>query len=339
MVFNSGIIMEKIIGVIAVSFISGLLGAIAVSKYGVYLGLADKPNERSSHSVVTPRGGGIGFLFAMAFTGFVVLKAYLFTIIAIFVGAISFMDDLTGLSAKTKLFFQLTASAAAVIVYADFHYSVPHLLSFLFWVAFMVWSANSYNFMDGINGIAGLTGLVAFGLTAFFSYYELHNQEVALVSLGLAAGSLGFLPLNFPKAQVFMGDVGSVFLGFIFSFLVMKSASGLSEIVCLFMFMFMFYGDALLTILFRLKDGENLLQAHRRHLYQYMSNEIALPQGAVSLLYAAIQVVIGILAIWAYRINLNWQFALLIVCMVLFICSYLFIKTIKTRNNICKIAN
>src|SRR3972149_8133386 len=93
---------------------------------------------------------------------------------------------------------------------------------FVFWIVFITGTANLYNFMDGINGIAGFTGVIGFGLIAYFSYYILNDYNLLLMSLILTAVCIGFLPFNFPKAKVFMGDVGSIFLGFVFASFVVK---------------------------------------------------------------------------------------------------------------------
>src|SRR3970282_96264 len=130
---------------------------------------------------------------------------------------------------------------------------------FLFWLIFIVGTTNFYNFMDGINGIAGLTGLVGFGLMAYFSYFVLNTHDVFLMSAVLAAGCLGFLPFNFLKARVFMGDVGSIFLGFVFASFVVKMSVTINIFLCMIMFICTFYADAVITIYYRRKRGENLM--------------------------------------------------------------------------------
>ena len=183
--------------------------------------------------------------------------------------------------------------------------------------------------MDGINGIAGLTGLVGFGLLAFYSYYIADKPDVTLMSLVLSVGCAGFLPLNFPKARVFMGDVGSIFLGFIFAFFVLKLSVSINIFLCLSMFLCTFYSDAIITIYYRWRRGENLMQAHRSHLYQYLSNELRLPQWKVSALYAGLQFVFGLLSLVTFKHGLLWQLGLIGLFVILFTMSYRFIKNIK----------
>src|SRR4030065_2467558 len=108
---------------------------------------------------------------------------------------------------------------------------------FLFWLIFITATTNFYNFMDGINGIAGLTGLIGFGLMAYFAYFMLNDYDLFLMSMILATGCIGFLPFNFPRARVFMGDVGSIFLGFVFASFVVKLSTSINIFLCLIMFL------------------------------------------------------------------------------------------------------
>src|SRR4030065_2464781 len=143
---------------------------------------------------------------------------------------------------------------------------------FLFWLIFITATTNFYNFMDGINGIAGLTGLIGFALMAYFAYFMLNDYDLFLMSIILAAGCMGFLPFNFPRARVFMGDVGSIFLGFVFASFVVMFSVRISIFLCLVMFLCTFYADAIVTIYYRCRRGENMMQVHRSHLCQYLSN-------------------------------------------------------------------
>jgi UDP-N-acetylmuramyl pentapeptide phosphotransferase/UDP-N-acetylglucosamine-1-phosphate transferase len=151
------------------------------------------------------------------------------------------------------------------------------------------------------------------------------------MSLVLASGCLGFLPFNFPKAKVFMGDVGSILLGFVFASFVVKLSTNIGIFLCLIMFLCTFYADALVTIFYRRLSEENLMEAHRNHLYQYMSNELRLPHWMVALMYLAIQLVFGLLALLAYSNGLFWQLVLFVVFCMIFLLSYKIIKGINPR--------
>jgi Fuc2NAc and GlcNAc transferase len=147
--------------------------------------------------------------------------------------------------------------------------------------------------MDGINGMAGLTGVLAFGALAVFAQHSGLDEGEVLFNLGVAAACLGFLPLNFPRARVFMGDVGSILLGFLFASQVFRYSASPVSFFMLCGFLFLYYADTITTLVIRKLDGEKLSQAHRRHLYQILANEFGLPHYAVTLLYGAVQALIS----------------------------------------------
>ena len=180
--------------------------------------------------------------------------------------------------------------------------------------------------MDGINGIAGITALIAFSFIAFFSFYIMDDKNTALMSLVLVMGCFGFLPFNFPKAKVFLGDVGSIFLGFVFAVFVVKLSITINIFLCVIMFLSTFYADAIITIFYRLKNGENLTKAHRSHLYQYLSNELNYPHWKVTVIYALVQIVCGFLAIILYNKTISFQLILIFVFGLAFIIVYNNIK-------------
>ena len=267
---------------ISLSFFLSAIFAAIVSKMGYRIVLLDKTNERSSHSQPTPRGGGVGIWIALMLIGFFGVEDIFFTLIGGSVGLLGLFEDRFTLSSKSRLIIQLGLSASVVYLFSGTPASVVAIAFFLFWVLFIAGTANFYNFMDGINGIAGLTGVVGFGLMAFFSFFIANKPDIVLFSIVLAVACLGFLPFNFPKARVFMGD-------------------------------------------------ENLMQAHRSHLYQYMSNELGYPHWKVSLLYAMTQLIVGALAIWAYQRNIVLQIVLVAGYGTLFLFSYKLIKAIKPK--------
>jgi len=148
--------------------------------------------------------------------------------------------------------------------------------------------------MDGINGIAGITGTVGFGLLALFNFLAGGDSNFSVLSICLALSCLGFLPFNMPKARVFMGDVGSILLGFTFAGMVAWLSKGPLDFICLAAFLFPFYADELTTMAVRIRDGENLLRAHRRHLYQLLANEKGVSQWKISVGYGMLQLVVGV---------------------------------------------
>ena len=226
---------------ILLSFLLSVLTASIISQIGSKTALVDHPNYRSSHSLPTPRGGGIGIWLAFVIIGVFFFKDNAFTLIAGIAGLIGFLEDIFTLSSRLRLLIQIIISALVAWLFLTMPLSMITVLLFVFWIIFITGTANLYNFMDGINGIAGFTGVVGFGLIAYFSYYILNDYNLFLMSLILTAGCIGFLPFNFPKAKVFMGDVGSIFLGFVFASFVVKLSVTINIFLCMIMFLCTFY--------------------------------------------------------------------------------------------------
>jgi Fuc2NAc and GlcNAc transferase len=276
------------------SFIFGFIGAYCMSKIGHRFSLVDNVNERSSHSTPTPRGGGIGILAALLFAGVFVLRDIRFTFIFFGVGICGFLDDIFSLSPKLRLLFQILFSATLVFMRLGAPGSSAEVLIFSFLVIFITGTANFYNFMDGINGIAAITGIVGFGLVAYFAYFISKTPSLALTGVILSTACLGFLPFNFLKAKVFMGDVGSVSLGFVFALMAVWLSRNVFDFICLSSFLFPFYADELTMIYIRLRSRENLMLPHRRHFYQILANELQVPHWKVSSAYGITQFAIGV---------------------------------------------
>ena len=314
---------------ILLSILLSAVSSAIILRFSSSIALVDIPNERSSHSIPTPRGGGIGIWIALVIVGVFIVRDFYFSAILSITGILGLLEDRFTLSSRIRLLSQFVISFFVVSLFSGLPPTLLTIFLYLFWLIFIVGTTNFYNFMDGINGIAGLTGLVGFGLMAYFSYFVLNTHDVFLMSAVLAAGCLGFLPFNFPRARVFMGDVGSIFLGFVFASFVVKMSANINIFFCIIMFLCTFYSDATVTIFYRWRRGENLMQAHRSHLYQYMSNELGFPHWKVSTLYAVVQLAVGVTAIWAYQKNIAFQVTLMVVYVILFIALYRLIKAIK----------
>ncbi|MBF0466479.1 MAG: glycosyltransferase family 4 protein [Nitrospirae bacterium] len=321
----------------SVSLLSILIstsGAFFIARYGHKFSLIDNPQQRSSHTSPTPRGGGIGIWIAFIGIGLIFTKNYQLILVPGVIGLMGFIDDRYSLSQRVRLIIQIILSFLSVYSYNQPAILPVGILLVAFWVVFITATANFYNFMDGINGIAGLTGVAGFGLMAFFSYYFGHfgnEYPITLMSISLLCACLGFLPLNFPNARVFMGDAGSLLLGFVFALFIVKLSSNIRVFLCLIMFLCTFYADASVTIFHRWKRGENLIQPHRRHLYQYLSNELGSPHWHVSLIYAGSQFVVGSVALFAYTKGLLWQITVFVVFSLLFLACYKFVKNMAPR--------
>ena len=271
--------------------ILGGAGAWIIFLFAFRVGLVDHPNERSSHATPTPRGGGVGILAAFILASLFVKMPLTFWLPAALLTLFSFFSDKFELSPKIRLPIQFIA-ALFLVQLSAFSFQ-PSAFSLFLLAIFIVGTANFYNFMDGINGIAGITGVVAFGLLALSTLLSGAAPSFVILAICLSLSCLGFLPFNMPKARVFMGDVGSILLGFVFAAMVVYLSKSLIDIICLAAFLFPFYADELTTMYVRLRDRESLTRPHRRHLYQILANEYGMPHWKVSVAYGLSQLIIG----------------------------------------------
>ncbi len=278
----------------------GSFGAWIIIKWGASFGLLDKVSARSSHKGVVPRGGGIGILAAFVLASIVLKIPVGLWASATVLSLVTLFDDRFELSPKFRLAVQFMAVFAFLLSVYYFPSSilpatVLHILIlFIFSVIFIVGTTNYYNFMDGINGIAGITGIVVFSLIASFTILSGGHNSILILTISIALACLGFLPFNIPRARVFMGDTGSILLGFVYAGLVVGLTSSLNDFVVLCAFLFPFYADELTTMYILLRDGKSLLKPHRKHLYQLLANEKGIDHWKVSLGYGVLQVVVGI---------------------------------------------
>jgi UDP-GlcNAc:undecaprenyl-phosphate GlcNAc-1-phosphate transferase len=252
----------------------------------------DMPNHRSSHALPTPRGGGLGILIAVAL-GLIALRldghpavlrdpAFLGVALGGLIASLAGLaDDIRSRSFLIKMAAQVLAAAIAMalgLVIETLY--IPgigpiHLGWFgpLLTLLWMVGLTNAYNFMDGIDGLAGGTAVIA----AFFltiAMIDLRAIDESAVASTIGAACIGFLVFNIPPARIFMGDVGSQLLGFMFAALGVLFArhdttGTLIYVVPLLLFHFIF--DTVFTALRRWQSGENVALAHRAHLYQRMT--------------------------------------------------------------------
>jgi UDP-N-acetylmuramyl pentapeptide phosphotransferase/UDP-N-acetylglucosamine-1-phosphate transferase len=279
---------------LACSFIFSALGAWLIYRWGNSFGLLDRSNKRSSHEGVIPKGGGIGILTAFIFISLFLEMPLAYWLPTIVLALFSLLGDRIEISPKIRLPIQFIAAIVFLI------FSYPSLLThhplpiIIFFAIFIVATANWYNFMDGINGIAAITGIVAFCLLAAFNILSGRDSHFSVLSICIALSCLGFLPFNMPKARVFLGDVGSILLGFVFAAIVVMISKSFLDFVCLTGFLFPFYADEFVTMAVRIRDGENLLKAHRRHFYQLLANEMGIDHWKVSIGYGILQFVVGV---------------------------------------------
>ena len=261
--------------------------------------IIDKPNERSSHTRVVLRGGGVIFLFgAWLWAAFFGLQYPWFLVGLTLIALVSFVDDVRSLPDSVRLVIQF---AAMFLMF----YQMGILQWRLWWVVLIAWIVcvgiiNAYNFMDGINGITGGYSLAVLvplmivngwgpGFEPQAGHAFIDGNLLCVVGLSV----LVFCFFNFrKKARCFAGDVGAVSMAFILVFaigLLMVKTLDFSYIV----FLAVYGVDTVLTIVHRILLHENLGQAHRKHAYQLMANELGLPHLVVSCIYMVLQLAIS----------------------------------------------
>ena len=281
--------------ILVLLFLAELFYFYIADKYNII----DNPNERSSHTRITLRGGGIIFYFGVLAYFLTNHFEYPWFMLALtLVTLISFIDDIRSTSQALRLVFHF--SAMGLMFYQWGLFSLP------WWtilVALIICTGiiNAYNFMDGINGITGGYSLIILGALAFINHSVVSFAEPDLIYTMLCA-VLVFNFFNFRKrAKCFAGDVGAVSIAFTILFLIGRliiQTGDFSWIILLVV-----YGiDSVLTIVHRLMLHENIGLPHRKHMYQIMANELRMPHVVVALIYMMVQaiVVIGYLILREY---------------------------------------
>lgn len=261
---------------------------IAYFKVADRFNIIDKPNERSSHSTPTIRGGGV--IFVLSFILFFLWNGfdYPFLLVAILLsGTVSFIDDIYTIPNKIKFSAHLVSVLLLLWEVGLLNKINPVFVILL--IIVIIGIINAYNFMDGINGITGL-----YSLAIIVPLFMTENiQSLKLLELFSIFGLLVFLYFNARvKARCFAGDVGSISLAILIVFLLLMRINLTHQFI--YIGMLLLYGiDSIFTIVQRLFQKENIFKPHRKHLYQYLSNEKGNPQIIISFIYAAIQLLIN----------------------------------------------
>lgn len=249
-----------------------------IKNYAISKVLLAKVNERSSHSVPTPHGGGI----AIAITWFLgIFYLYMYNDIdgklfyalssGVILSVVSFLDDLFELSAKVRLFVQAFVSFLGLYLLGglsqiDLGLFVieNQIITNIFAFFLIIWFINLYNFLDGIDGYAG-SEAIFLGFAGFLLFQDNHF-------LVLIASVLGFLVWNWHRAKIFMGDVGSTLLGYNVAIFALYYTNEQTSNLWIWIIIFgLFWFDATITLYRRWKNGENLSQAHKKHAYQRLT--------------------------------------------------------------------
>lgn len=261
--------------------------------------IIDKPNQRSSHTEITLRGGGIIFWFsALIYFLQNIETNYFFFIGITLVSLVSFWDDIQSLSNKIRMSVQFLA--ITLIFFEIGVFNLVPLLGIIVAYIVAVGLINAYNFMDGINGITGLYTLVVMGSLLYVNQEIQVFTDSSFIKYAMIA-SLVFLFFNYRKrAKCFAGDVGSITIAFWVIYLVLKLILRTDSLIWL-LFLAIYGVDAICTIIHRLYLRQNIFEAHRLHLYQVLSNEYKIQHRLVALYYAVAQIIVSALVICLYQ--------------------------------------
>lgn len=268
---------------------ASLLLTWLLRRYALAASLIDTPNARSSHSVPTPRGGGVAIVLtfllavpALALSG-LVSWAWAWALLGAGAGVavLGFMDDHGHIAARWRLLGHFSAAIWALLFIGGlppmefFGHTVElgwfgHVIA----VLYLVWLLNLYNFMDGIDGIASVEAIcVCLGMCAI--YWVVAAEQLVWLPLVLSMAVLGFLYWNFPPARIFMGDAGSGFIGVTLGVLSLQAGWVSSQLLWAWLVMLgVFIVDATFTLIRRLLRGDKVYEAHRSHAYQFASRHM-----------------------------------------------------------------
>jgi Fuc2NAc and GlcNAc transferase len=292
--------------VLSGTLLCSLLLTWCYRRYALEKSLMDIPNDRSSHLIPTPRGGGISIVFTCLIT-ISLLREHLnisltdygaFILPGVLLAIISYIDDRKQVSPIWRFFFQVVVAflvvallgGVEVIYILSYKIDYPWVLSFIAVIG-LVWLINLYNFMDGIDGIAALTAVVVSISLLILLWLVGSSSFILKVLLIFIASTLGFLWFNFPKASIFMGDIGSCFLGLILGIFIIKTGQENPDFYwALFILLGTFILDATITLIRRALRGQKIYMAHREHAYQHLSRRWG-SHPKVTLIYALITLV------------------------------------------------
>lgn len=251
---------------LVISFISSFLLLLLLLKTRLVNIALDQPNHRSLHSNVVPRTGGLALITGALVVWSLMAQVWLWLLLVLFLVTISLIDDVRGLSIRWRFLGQFVACAVFTINF------VP---DFAWWVSILVmltmlWMVNLYNFMDGADGLAGGMALFGFGFYGIAAYLA-GDTVYALMAASVSAAAFAFLLFNFSPARIFMGDAGSIPLGFLAASMgIYGWQQGLWPAWFPLLVFSPFIVDASVTLFRRLFRKEKIWQAHKSHYYQRM---------------------------------------------------------------------
>ena len=298
---------------------------LAYFKIADKFNIIDKPNERSSHSTIVLRGGGIIFLLSLwiwsAFFGF----QYLWVLLAVsLIAGVSFIDDIRSLPDSVRLVAQFIAMVMMFYQLDILHWD-------MWWIVFLalivcVGASNVINFMDGVNGITGAYAMASLlPLALLNSTIGFVDQSFIYVVI---LADVVFCLFNFRpkgKAKCFAGDVGSIGVAYILLFMIGSLVLATGDVTYL-IFLLVYGVDGVLTICHRILLHENLGEAHRKHAYQLMANELKVGHVKVSSLYAIMQLVISLGFIYLCPETMAAHWIYLVSAIIMLAIAYILFK-------------
>ncbi len=262
----------------------------------------DLPEKRSSHYAPKPKAGGIVFVFISILI--LLLNKKFIYLLALPLAIISLVDDFNGLSTKFRLIFQTIIASSFLIMgnnyFIDSNSGFLYLILFIFYLIIFVGIINTMNFMDGIDGLVCGCMLIIV-LTISIKY------DISLLPISFSL--IGFLFLNWSPAKVFMGEVGSTFLGFLYAAILLRSNTiiDFSEILLLF---FPLFFDAFFCRLRMLIKGINIFKPHKLHLYQRL-HQAGLKHSSVSIIYILATIILAI-SLFVFNIFVSYLLAFIL---------------------------
>lgn len=339
--------ISLILLVILTYFSIGIFIKVAINRK-----LLDLPNARSSHTVPTPRGGGVVFpilwtswLLVMYWLGYSTDDYLLPLLPPVFLLSItSFVDDNYGLSARIRFIAQLLAAGYGVIAIGG----LPELnlgfmivpwgwVGIIFAVIALLWSINLYNFMDGIDGIAAIEALFVFGVGGSF-IWQAGGLVLAYIIWAMAAIIVGFLLWNKPPAKVFMGDVGSTLLGFLVVMFALLGEIYYQVPWLLWLILYgVFWFDATITLVRRVGHGDIWYQAHRLHAYQRLQLQHWSHQ-KILLWVTLVNIILAIFACGAFYWQ-QYMLLWLVASIILLVIIYMLIERVQPMYSMVKLSS
>jgi UDP-GlcNAc:undecaprenyl-phosphate GlcNAc-1-phosphate transferase len=302
---------------VIITFILLLLLELVYFRIADRFQIIDQPNNRSSHTEITIRGGGIIFPIALLLFPLYFGLAEVWFLIGLFlISLISFTDDIKHVNNKLRLTIHLAAVGLLFYQMGIFDLSW-YLILFAFF--FTIGTINAINFMDGINGITGGYGLITLASLYFINQWFVSFTDPNLLITAIIAVVV-FNVFNFrKKARCFAGDVGSVSLGFIIVYFILSLILKTENFN--YILLLLVYGlDVVSTTIFRMIRKENVMEPHRSHFYQYLYNDRKIPQVIIAIIYMFMQLLVNILLVYTH-IESIW-----IMLAVLFVSGIVFVK-------------